>query len=306
MKSIGIVLVDWNGEEVTIPCLEHLVVIETGDLFTFRIVVVDNGSDVPIAPTVNSRFPDVVVLRSPSNLGFAGGNNIGIRYLLQQNVDLILLLNNDTIAEKEFLLQLFRYIDDKPSVAAVQPRINFLHDRNMIWNAGTIFNPLLGTTLTRGYGASDKGQFSKPEKMPWLTGCCMLIRASVLKDPDVGLLNERYQTYYEDAYWSMRARKKGYELHYVPTARIFHIAGFSVNRKGDPKEGPKDPLVVRLHTRNRIWFMRTCTPFLFKPFAYPYHILYILSMAAFYVLRGRKKKLSMVGKAFREGFFQTP
>ena len=306
MKSIGIVLVDWNGLEVTLPCLEALSMLHHDPAFTVKIVVVDNGSDTPIENSIKERFPNVIVIRSDENLGFAGGNNIGIRYLIDKRFDYTLLLNNDTLVDPDFLSPLFQHLTSNDRIAAVQPKIHFVHEPHRIWNAGTHFNKLLGTTGTRGYGQTDKGQFEQPEKMSWLTGCCMLIDNRVFLNKAIGMLSEGYQTYYEDADWSMRVRKQGYELHYVPASRIRHIAGYSVNRSSLTQEGPKNPFVVYLHTRNRIWFMRSYTPFYFKPISYPYQLLYIIGLSAYYFLKGRRVKLSMVGKAFQEGFFQRP
>ena len=156
MKSIAVVLVDWNGVEVTRECLRSLSKINTTGLDKVQVIVVDNGSVHSVENSLQEEFSDVVYLRSEINLGFAGGNNVGIRYTLENNFDYTLLLNNDTTVDKDFLLPLVHVLEENEKVAAVQPKIYFAHDNNLLWNAGNTFDRFFGTTSTRGYKQDER------------------------------------------------------------------------------------------------------------------------------------------------------
>jgi GT2 family glycosyltransferase len=305
MKSIAVVLVDWNGVEVTRECLRSLKNINTAGLDKVQVIVVDNGSDSSVKEALLDEFGDVVYLRSEVNLGFAGGNNIGIRYSIENNFDYTLLLNNDTTVDTDFLLPLVKVLEENEKVAAVQPKIYFAHNKSLLWNAGTKFDTFFGTTSTRGYNQIDQGQFDQTAYMPWLTGCCMLIKNDVLQQYLPSLLNERYKNYFEDVDFSFRLRQTGNELMYVPASKIFHIAGYSAERNTD-KEGKKFPEIVYLHTRNKIWIARAHASTLTKPLALFWQYMYCLLLLIYYAAKGRWKKYNKVIQAMQDGWHSQP
>jgi GT2 family glycosyltransferase len=301
MRSIAVVLVDWNGVEVTKECLASLKKVDISFLERFQIIVVDNGSDFPVKDVLENEFSEIVFLRSETNRGFAGGNNLGIQYAIDNDFTYTLLLNNDTTVKPDFLYPLFIAIKEKESVAAAQPKIYFAHNRSLLWNAGTNFNRIFGNTSTRGYNEIDKGQYDEAATMPWLTGCCMLIKSDVLKQYFPSLLNEQFKTYFEDVKISFDMRKAGYELMYVPASKIWHIAGYSAEQNKD-KEGKMFPEIVYLHTRNKIWIARVYSLPLTRPLAMLWQYGYCLLLLAYYAIKGRWKKYNKVIQAMQDGW----
>ncbi len=305
MKSIAVVLVDWNGAEITRQCISSLNKINPLGLGKVKIIVVDNGSDQPVKQALEDEYKHVIFLRSEINLGFAGGNNIGIRYALEHGFDYTLLLNNDTTVDVNFLQPLVEVLKENKQVAAVQPRIYFAHDKNLLWNAGNKFDKIFGTTSTRGYKQYDHGQFDETITMPWLTGCCMLINNEVFKTMGLIFLNERYKTYFEDVEFSFRLRKAGFELMYVPSSKIWHIAGYSAERN-EGKEGKMFPEIVYLHTRNKIWIARAHANAITKPLAMLWQYMYCMMLLVHFAIKGRWKKYNKVVQAMQDGWRTQP
>ena len=305
MKSIAVVLVDWNGVEVTKECITSLMKVDTSFIDRFQIIVVDNGSHVPVKDILDEEFNDIVYISSSINQGFAGGNNLGIRYAIENEFTYTLLLNNDTTVATDFLKPLFEALDGNTNIAAAQPKIYFAHNRSLLWNAGNKFDRFFGTTSSRGYNEIDKRQYDQPATMPWLTGCCILLRNEVLKQNAPTLLNEQFKTYFEDIELSFRLRKAGYELMYVPSSKIWHIAGYSAERNQD-KEGKKFPEVVYLHTRNKIWIARAYSLPQTRLLAMFWQYAYCLLLLTYYAIKGRWKKYSKVIQAMQDAWHSQP
>ncbi len=301
MKRIAVILVDWNGIEVTLPCLQSLNAVKPSDKFTIELIVVDNGSTIPIAERIKNKYRDVIVFRSEENLGFAAGCNVGIRYAIESRFDYSLLLNNDTTVEPEFLNHLYDYIEMNPAVGLAQPKILFQHDKNLIWNAGNRFNKWIGLTSTKGYGKKNSDKYDSITTMPWATGCCMFINNKLFTEYGLGLLNETYETYYEDVEFSFRLREKGYEIAYVPSSIIYHIAGYSVNSNKETQEGRTHPFVVYLHSRNRIFLLREFSMWYLFPTVVLFQIVYYSLLMLRFLLLRRPKKLRAVLRSILDG-----
>lgn len=305
MKSIAVVLLDWNSVEVTNECLKSLRKVDVSFLDRFEIIVVDNGSEDPVMDSIGEEIRKVVYIRTTKNLGFAGGNNMGIEYAIENNFTYTLLLNNDTTVAPDFLYPLFKALEENEHLAAVQPKIYFAHNKQMLWNAGNKFDRIFGTTSARGYKEIDKGQYDEAATMPWLTGCCMLINNNKLKQAEPTLLNEQFKTYFEDVLLSFQLRKAGYELLYEPASKIWHIAGYSAEQNKD-KEGKKFPEVVYLHTRNKIWIARAFSLKVTRPLAMFWQYSYCLLLLVYYAVKGRWKKYNKVIQAMQDGRRSQP
>ena len=297
-KQLAIVLVNWNSFELTKDTLESL---QKTTYTNYDCIVVDNGSADGSGDLIESTFPNCIVLKSITNKGFTGGNNIGMDYALQYGYEYIMMLNNDVAVEPNFLEPLIARLDQDASIGAVQPLIYFHHDRNLIWNAGSSFNPLLGICSTPDYNKKDPGhQFkNKSKKIDWITGCAFMMRASVLKK--VGLLKEAFFIYYEDVDLSFRIKAAGYQLDYVPSAVIYHIAGMShkSNKKG--KEGFVSPKVHYLNARNRIWWLKEHTPVWAIASVALFNTFYFFSMGFYFIFRARWQKLLALKNGIVEG-----
>lgn len=258
MDHISIVMVHYNSEKDTIECLESLNQVETKG-FKCNVLIVDNGSKehFSLPRTINSdRFE---VLRSESNLGFTGGTNLGITTALEKyNSDFILLLNNDTIVDSQFLIELYKQTLKQTQVGIMCSKIYFYpkneyhyhsykpEDRgNVLWYAGGSIDWPNLVAFHRGVDELDRGHFDTYQTSDFATGCCALIKREVLEK--IGLLDEKFFLYLEDVDLSMRAVDEGYEIGFCPAAKIWH-------KNAGSSGGAGSPLQKYYLTRNRLWF----------------------------------------------------
>ncbi len=295
--SVAIILVNWNGLEFTSACLQSLRQMNFRD---FEVILVDNASQNQEGKKLKNLFPEVDLIENKENLGFTGGNNVGIRKALDQDFSHVMLLNNDTVVEPDFLELMLEKFSQNPSVGIVQPLICFLDEAGKIWSAGGKWDSFLGRSITLGDRKKLGSYVVEDRKLDWATGCCMLIsREAILKN---GLLNEGYFAYFEDVDWSLRFRKMGFEIALASRAKIYHEAGASSKKQHD--EGVLSPRVFYYHVRNQFLLLRSSGisgGFL----AYLYHLGRFTGWIGYFALRGRSKKLAAVAKGIREGL-STP
>lgn len=291
-SSVAIILLNWNGFDHSKACIESLREINYP---LWQLILVDNGSTDGSLEKLRALFPEVVFLHSPLNLGFTGGNNLGMEYALKKGYAYVLLLNNDTLVERDFLDPMLRYLGGSPGVAAVQPLIYYVHDRKKLWNAGGKYKKWLGDSQT-SYVVSD---FNQPYETDWITGCAILVKASVIQQ--VGMFDDAYFAYHEDVDWSLRMKKTGMTLAVVPQAKIYHVAGASSTIKESGREGFLDPKVHYLNVRNRFFQLRKYAIFPYGLTAWPYHLAGVAGYMVYFVLRGRWGKLKAVLTGLKEG-----
>lgn len=291
--EIAVILVNWNGYSFTKACLTSLEQVEAPK---FHVILVDNASKAREGLRLKEEFPHVHLIETTENLGFAGGNNIGLRYAIEQRFKQFLLLNNDTIVAPDFLKEMQIVLAKHPDCGAVQPLILFLHDQTKIWSAGGKWNSFLGYAKTLG----DRAPISifKPDNsnLDWVTGCCMLLSKEAITAS--GLLDEQYFAYFEDVEWSMRIRNAGYSLKLAPKAIIYHEAGAASKKKH--AEGTLSASVFYYHVRNQFYLLRQLHLFL----AIPLQGLRFMGWAAYFLMRGRRAKLTAVVKGVKEGLFR--
>lgn len=206
--------------------------------------MVDNASKQAEASVISEKYPQVKVIRSPKNLGFAGGNNLGIK---EAQGKYILLINNDTYF-KEFNID--AHIDKLESsnkIGIVCPKLRFAWGNNPIQFAG--YTPLTNITVRNqaiGFGEEDKGQYDKAHPTPYAHGAAMLIKREAIKK--VGLMPECFFLYYEEIDWSMMFTRAGYEIWYDPTCTVYH--------KESQTTGQNSPLRTYYITRNRLLLVK--------------------------------------------------
>jgi GT2 family glycosyltransferase len=301
-KKLAIILINWNSFELTKDTVESL---QQTTYTNYDCIVVDNGSEDGSGDLIESTFPNCIVIKSSTNKGFTGGNNIGMDYALQQGYEYIMMLNNDVAVEPNFLEPLIARLDQDATVGAVQPLIYFHHDRNLIWNAGSRYLSWIGLPLTLMYFRKDplRLQINMQKKIDWITGCAFMIRASVLRK--TGTLKEPYFIYFEDVDLSFRIKQAGYQLGYVPKSVIYHIAGMSHKSKTKEKEGFLNPKVHYLNGRNRIWFLKAHTPWWAIPTTFFYQFMYYLAVSFYFISRLRFNKLKAWWKGIKEGIFEA-
>ncbi len=214
---VYIIVLNWNGKNDTIECLRSL----RGMTYpNARVLVVDNGSTDDSVDSIAQLFPDITILRNEKNLRFAGGNNKGIEHALTKKADAILLLNNDTIVENNFLTAMIDELLSNEQNGMVGPKILYFAAPKKIWFAGGIIKWHQGWMMHRGIREDDHGQYDYPTSTDYISGCCLLVKREVVEK--IGMLDESYFIYGEDADWCERAKREGFLLRYAPKAIIWH------------------------------------------------------------------------------------
>jgi len=294
-SSVAIILVNWNGYAFTVDCLASIRRIEFPD---FKVILVDNASQNQEGKKLKSEFPEIDLIENSSNLGFAGGNNVGIKKALDDGYSHVMLLNNDTVVEPDFLGQMIRRFQNNPQLGVVQPLIFFLHDRKKIWSAGGKWNQLLCRSITLGDRKYNEEYQAKNLELDWATGCCMLISRNALLS--VGLLNEDYFAYFEDVEWSLRFREKGFKIELSAEAVIYHEAGASSKKKHS--EGTLSSTVFYYHVRNQFYLLRAVSKGPQILFASTYHLSRFILWMGYFCVRGRFQKLKAVARGINHGW----
>lgn len=244
LPQVTIIVLNWNGLNDTLDCLKSLGQL---DYQNYEVVVVDNGSVDGSVSVIRERFPAVTIIENGENLGYAGGNNVGLRYAMAQGVDYALLLNNDTVVDPAFLRILVGAAEADPAVGIAGPTIYYHERSNVIWSAGGAIDWRQGSTRMVGLDEPDEGQFGQvPRTVDFITGCAMLVRRAVLEQ--AGLLDERFFAYYEETEWCVRTSRAGFKVIHVPLAHIWH--------KISPAAQADSPLVHYYMTRNRLLFLK--------------------------------------------------
>src|SRR5581483_5508218 len=204
------VILNWNGGADTVRALESLAGIDT--------ICVDNGSSDGSADEVARRFPGVELIRTGANLGYAGGNNAGIRRALERGADWVLLLNQDAVAEPGLAAALERAAAERPDAGILACKVLFEDGRTVMY-AGASFNPSLGYSGRRaGYGRADV--YRERRDVDRADGAAMALSRPLLDR--VGLLDEELFLYVEDVDLSLRARDAGFAVVFVPDAVVRH------------------------------------------------------------------------------------
>ncbi|GAB4119425.1 MAG: glycosyltransferase family 2 protein [Roseiflexaceae bacterium] len=241
---IATIIVTWNQPDRVLVCLDHLAATQA---IPTDIWLVDNGSQPPIGPQLQARYPALRVIRLERNFGFAIGQNAGIRAALAAGAACVFLLNDDAYVEPTTLPTLYEALQADPQIAAVGPLVYDLGQHGsarMIQSAGIRVDANSGRIWMQGSGEVDHGQYGAADQHA-LSGCAMLIRRRAWEQ--VGELWEPFFNYAEEIDWCLRARRLGWRLRLVPQAHLWHHTSSSL--------GAEAPLKVYLLTRNQ-WYLR--------------------------------------------------
>ncbi len=230
MPPVTLIIVAWNQLEKTIDCLETVAALNYPD---FRVLLVDNGSEPPLAGAISARFPDVTMLRLPANLGFAGGYNAGLRHALEGASRYFLLLNNDTLLRPDVLTKLVAEIERAAGIGLVTAKIYYAADPQRIWTVGANLNVFLDL-MDGDAGQIDTGQWDEPRDIDFAPFCALLIRRDVIEE--VGLLDEAFFLYYEDMDYCRRAKAAGWRVRLRPDAHVYHDVSASSGGRDSPME----------------------------------------------------------------------
>jgi GT2 family glycosyltransferase len=294
-KPIALILLNWNTPQFTANAISSL--LKHCNPLLFDIIVADNGSTDGSLNTLQNSFPDLIYLDNQENLGFAEGNNRAIEYSISKGYIYSLLINNDTEVDQDLVSGLFAHLEVYTEAAAAQPAIYWMHQKQAIWNGLGLYHPIIGK-IYNNKKIQSATAFHQAE---WLTGCCMLIRNSVLQQ--TGAFNKAYFLYYEDVELSFRIRKAGHELHYLSELKIYHEAGASSQLSSKEKEGTLNPVIHYYVNRNHIWFLRQFGNPLYYPIMFLYYLPYYVVLLGYFIIRGRRKKAGYLFNGLKDGFF---
>jgi len=242
--QVSIIILNWNNYQDTKECLESLRRITYAN---YEIIVVDNGSTDESGWILEREFPQYTSIHNNNNLGFAEGNNVGIRHALDREAGYVLLLNNDTTVDPGFLEPLVAIAETDHQIGIVGPMIYFYDNPKVIQSIGARINLWKGSHPIIGIREVDKGQYYEPMEVDYVSGAALLAKRRTIQD--IGLLDPAYFLYVEEVDWCYRATKAGYKIVAVPESRIWHKVSSSTG-------GTKSPLSAYYMTRNRILFMR--------------------------------------------------
>lgn len=243
-SKITTLVLTWNSEDFIIDCLSSLMKSE----YSTNIIVIDNDSSDNTRKYVHDKYPEITLINTGSNLGYAGGNNVGINYALDINTDYVFIINPDTYIHKDCVKLLVERMKNERELAAVSPKI-YYQDTKYIWFAGARVNWFSGNTSQ--YNGEDIGQYDSKRYTKRLTGCAMLLSVKAIRK--VGLMDERFFLFYEETDWSVRFTEAGYKLGMEPAAIFWHNASSSTG-------GYTNPLYHYYMTRNRLLFVQKHKP----------------------------------------------
>jgi hypothetical protein len=258
IDKIGVVLLNWNGGEYTIPCIDSLL---SGKVIPWRIIVVDNGSTDDSADLIAKKFPFIQFIRNKENLGFTVANNQGIRQLLSDGANYVWVLNSDTIVDENCLEELLKAAKSYPDIVCFSGKIYYDSRPDRIWYAGGYRHRVHLGAKHRGEREIDQGIYDEIEEVEFISGCCMFFPSWALMR--LGLFVDGYFGYSEDSEWCWRAEKEGRKLLYVPSATLKHCVSALVQKNtGDPKRKGSGAFASYLKARNHFWTIRRhATPF---------------------------------------------
>ncbi len=238
---VSIITVNYNQIEVTMDLLRSLQKISYQNI---EIIVVDNNSQNDNFDLLKKEFPNVLLIRSNINRGFAGGNNLGLHFAKGKY---ILFLNNDVVVTQGFIEPMVHLLESDNKIGMVSPKIRFYYMPDTIQYAG--YTPMNKISLRQnliGYKQKDSGQFDTTQATYSVHGAAMMVPAQILKK--VGLMAEVYFLYYEEHDWSFRIKKAGFKVYYQPKSLVFHKESVST--------GKNSSLKIYYITRNRILYAR--------------------------------------------------
>lgn len=283
--DISIITVNYNGVADTCALIDTI----PFDEYSLEVIVVDNASRQDEAAIIEQRYPQVRVIRSKVNLGFAGGNNLGIRaahgkYLLFLNNDTLLQVRDEgqEVRGGRLLLPLTERLESDERIGMVCPKIRFTWGNRPIQFAG--YTPLSPVTLRNrsiGYGEEDRGQYDTPHPTPYAHGAAMMVRREAIEE--AGLMPECYFLYYEELDWSLKMRRAGYTIWYEPACTVYH--------KESQSTGQDSPLRTYYLTRNRLLLARRNSPMPLRLLTYCY-LMGIVAVRDFCKLTRRRPDLA--------------
>lgn len=265
---LSIITINYNGLKDTCDLMDSLPLEDT----SLEVIVVDNASKHNEAAQIEQRYPQVKVIHSDRNLGFAGGNNLGIQVALGKY---LFFINNDTeFRDKRLEVRgeidsLIQRLESSEEIGMVCPKIRFTWDHHPVQFAG--YTPLSRITVRNqaiGCGEADYGQYDTAHPTPYAHGAAMMVKREAIEK--AGMMPECYFLYYEELDWSLMIRRAGYTIWYEPACTIYH--------KESQATGQDSPLRTYYLTRNRLLFVRRNSPDITSRFLSYLYLICIVSV----------------------------
>lgn len=268
---ISIIIVNYNGLKDTCALIESIPFYEN-----MEVIVIDNASKQDEASIIAQHYPYAKTIRTKKNLGFAGGNNVGIK---EAKGKYLFLINNDTVFKEFNVDSLINRLESSPNIGIVCPKIRFAWSLNPIQFTGyTSLSKITVRNQSIGFGEEDHDQYDSAHPTPYAHGAAMLIKREAIDK--VGLMPEDYFLYYEEIDWSMMFTRAGYEIWYDSACTIYH--------KESQSTGQDSPLRTYYTTRNRLLLVKRNWQGIYKYFAYLYLICLVVPRDIInYLLKGR-------------------
>jgi GT2 family glycosyltransferase len=250
VPKVTVIILNWNGKEDTLECLTS---VKSISYINYNIIVVDNGSIDNSVSAIKSLFPEATLLETGKNLGFAEGNNVGIRYAMKTGADYIFLLNNDTVVDINILNALVSASKKKNDQGIFGAKIYYYDHPKTIWFAGGYWDTSQLTFSHSGIGIQDSEKFCVTQPCDYVCGCALFLSSNVIES--VGLMDKKFFLTYEETDWCYRANKLGFPSYFVPEAKLWHKISVSFG-------GENSPLQEYFYMRNILFWGQKHLPLL--------------------------------------------
>lgn len=280
---VSIITVNYNQSGVTLEFLKSL---ESCTYPNLEVWVVDNASPKDNPDQIKEIFPEIKLIKTKENLGFAGGNNVAVK---QANGKYLLFINNDTEVEADFLQPLVRLLEENPEIGMVSPKIHYFHTPNTFQYAG--FTPINRITIRNhaiGFGEVDKGQYDHTVQTGSIFGAAMLVPRKVIEE--AGMMDEIFFLYYEEHDWAARIERAGYKLYFDGRSLVKHKESISTVKDS--------PFQIFYLTRGRILYARRNNKGVIKLLSLLFlNLISMPKIMLFYALKGKVNLSKSVCKA---------
>ena len=246
---VALILVTFNHSDITLDCLQSLAALDY-PRECLQIIVVDNASSDDTVSAIRTRYPEVTLITNQENLGFAAGNNVGLRQALQTEARYLMLLNNDTVVAPDMLKKLIEVAEGDQHIGMITPVIYYFDEPHKIWCAGARLERRTGQTWRLRAEEIDSSTPEPVHDVDFASGCALCVRRAAIEQ--AGMLDARFFFYFEETEWCVRLARAGYRCTLVPGSQVWHKVSSSI-QAGSPR-------VAYYMTRNRLLFLRLTRP----------------------------------------------
>lgn len=222
IPNVFIIILNWNRLGDTLECIKSVRLLNYQN---YKIILVDNGSMEGSSDVIREKYNDIVLIKNMENLGYAEGNNVGIRFALSKGADYIWLLNNDTVVDQNALGTMVDVGEKLSECGILGSKIYYFDQPEIIWFAGATINWRKAVSNHIGQNQKDHAKYDSIKEVERVTGCSMLIKRDVCER--IGLMDEKLFLYAEELDWCVRAKKAGYKILYIPDSKVYHKISLS-------------------------------------------------------------------------------